>query len=227
MKFQAIDAQLELMAWRDAQLAAISLQLEDAYPVLLDELTEEVDRANILHLVRSTIALETVAEKAIQNWGATQLEVAIKRAEAELDHAILQLPGRVDNLDQEVWDQVSTVLPAIAGVGLIGASVAAIPTVASFATVSTSVLAFWGTASISWPLFALGAVGIGLATLIGSQSLKSAEGNARKNLCRRLHREAGRQVFGIGEKTGSRCMLNDIQAAVVQAGLHRIQGAVS
>jgi hypothetical protein len=225
LSFQAIAAQLEFLAWRDAQLAAISLQLEEALPVLINELTEQVERANIVNLVRTTIALKSSAETIIQRWGAGQLVKALGRAEAELDQTLLQLPGKV-NLDSDVWEQVTKALPAIAGVGLIGASLAAIPTVISFATVSTSVLAFWGTSAISWPLFVLGAAGIGVATLTGSQSLKFAKDKARRKLCLRLHREAGRQVFGIGEKPGARCMLSDIQAAIIQAGRNRIQGAI-
>ena len=225
MNYQAIAAQLEFLAWRDAQLAAISSQLEEALPALLDELAEQVESASIVNLVRSTIALKSSAEATIQRWGADQLVKALGRAEADLDQTLLQLPGKV-NLDNDVWEQVTKALPAIAGVGLIGASLAAIPTVISFATVSTSFLAFWGTSAISWPLFALGAAGIGVATLTGSQSLKFAKDKARQKLCLRLHREAGRQVFGIGEKPGARCMLSDIQAAIVQAGRNRIQGAI-
>ena len=225
MNFQAIAAQLEFLAWRDAQLAAISSQLEEALPALLDDLAEQVESASVVNLVRSTIALKSSAEAIIQRWGADQFVKALGRAEAELDQTLLQLPGKV-NLDSDVWEQVTKALPAIAGVGLIGASLAAIPTVISFATVSTSVLAFWGTSAISWPLFALGAAGIGVATLTGSQSLKFAKDKARRKLCLRLHREAGRQVFGIGEKPGARCMLSDIQAAIVQAGRNRIQGAI-
>lgn len=225
MNFQAIAAQLEFLAWRDAQLAAISSQLEEALPALLDELAEQVESASVVNLVRSTISLKSSAEAIIQRWGADQLVKALGRAEADLDQTLLQLPGKV-NLDNDVWEQVTKALPAIAGVGLIGASLAAIPTVISFATVSTSVLAFWGTSAISWPLFALGAAGIGVATLTGSQSLKFAKDKARRKLCLRLHREAGRQVFGIGEKPGARCMLSDIQAAIVQAGRNRIQGAI-
>ena len=225
MNFPAIAAQLEFLAWRDAQLAAISSQLEEALPALLDELAEQVESASVVNLVRSTIALKSSAEAIIQRWGADQFVKALGRAEAELDQTLLQLPGKV-NLDSDVWEQVTKALPAIAGVGLIGASLAAIPTVISFATVSTSVLAFWGTAAISWPLFALGAAGIGVATLTGSQSLKFAKDKARQKLCLRLHREAGRQVFGIGGKPGARCMLSDIQAAIVQAGRNRFQGAI-
>ena len=183
-----------------------------------------MERASIVNLVRSTIALKSSSEAIMQRWGVDQLATSLSRAEAALDQTILQLPGKV-NLDSDVWEQVTKALPAIAGVGLIGASLAAIPTVISFATVSTSVLAFWGTSAISWPLFALGAAGLSVAALTGSQSLKFAKDKARGKLCGRLHREAGRQVFGIGEKPGARCMLSDIQAGIIQSGRNRIQGA--
>ena len=113
------------------------------------------DKTSIVNLVRSTLALKSSTEAIIQRWGAEQLDAASSRAEAELEDALLQLPGGL-NLDSDIWEQGSKALPVIAGVGLIAASVAAIPTVISFATVSTSFLAFWGTATISWPLFALG-----------------------------------------------------------------------
>jgi hypothetical protein len=223
LKFQAIAAQLEFLAWRDAQLAAISLRLEDAFPALLDDLSAQVERASLVDLMRSTLSLKSSTEAIIQRWGTEQLNAASSLAEAELEDALLQLPGGM-NLDSDIWEQGSKALPAIAGVGLIAASVAAIPTVISFATVSTSFLAFWGTSAISWPLLALGAAGIGIATIAGSQSLKSAEARARRKLCNRVHKEAGRQVFGIGGKLGARCMLSDIQATVVKAGQNHIQG---
>lgn len=229
MQFQAIDAQLEFLAWRDTQLAEISLQLENSFPSLLDDLTSQVERAGRFNLIRSSVSLKSSTEAAIQLWAANELNVALSRAEAELDQVILQLPSRV-NLDTDVWVQLTNALPALAGVGLIGASVAAIPAVISFATIvtpATSFLIFWGaaaTSTISWPLFALGAAGIGVATIAGSQSLEAAENRARRKLCSRIHKEASRQVFGIGEEPGARCILSDIQAAVVKAGQNRIQG---
>lgn len=228
MKINAIDAQLEFLAWRDAQLAEISLQLEEAFPDLLDELSTHIELAGVVDLVRSTLALKSSTEAIIQRWGAEQLDAASSRAEAELEDVLLQLPGGL-NLDSDIWEQGSKALPAIAGAGLIAASVAAIPAVFSFATTVTPATGFLifgsaATVTLSWPLIALGATGIGVATLAGSQSLKSAETRARKKLFGRVHKEAGRQVFGIGEKPGARCILSDIQAAVVKAGQNRIQG---
>lgn len=226
MHFQALAAQLDFLAWRDTQLMAISEQVEEAYPELLAALTARVGEAGRMNLMKSTFALRMVAEGTIKEWSRKQLELACSRAEAELDQTILELPGGLD-IDSDTREQFVKAAPAIAGVGLIVGSVAAIPTVVSFATVSTSVLAIWSTATISWPLFALGAAGVGLAVLTGSKSLRVAEKKARALLLNRMHREAARQVFGIGAKSGQRCILNDIQAVVVQAGQNRILGVNS
>ena len=226
MHFQALAAQLDFLAWRDTQLTAISEQVEEAYPELLAALAARVDDAGRMNLMKSTFALKMVAEGTIKEWSRKQLEKASSRAEAELDQTILELPGGLD-IDSDIREQIVKAAPAIAGVGLIVGSVAAIPTVVSFATVTTSVLAIWSTATISWPLFALGAAGVGLAALAGSKSLRVAEKKARALLLRRMHREAARQVFGIDAKTGQRCILNDIQAVVVQAGQNRILGVNS
>jgi hypothetical protein len=221
LEFQAIAPQLEFLAWRDTQLAAASLQVEEAFPDLLEQLALQVEQATIIDLVRSTLSLKKSAGDVIKTWGVTQMEDALRRAEAELDRTIQHMPDDL-NLDADAWDHFTKALPALAGVGLVGMSVAAIPTVVSFATVSTSIFAFWGTATISWPLFAVGAVGIGLASLTGSQSLKLAQTKARERLRNRLDCEAARQVFGIGQKPDARCILNDIQAAIIQAGQNRI-----
>lgn len=224
MKFQAIAVQLEFLAWRDAQLSAISLQLENAFPALLGELSRKVEEAGVLDLAWSTVSVGSATEALIQKWGADQLEVSMHRAEIELTEALTQIPGGL-NLDSDIWQQVSKAVPAIAGVSLIAASVAAIPTVVSFATVSTSFLAFWGTAGISLPLLAFGSLGLGIAALAGSKTLQYADAGARSSLTLRIHAEASRRVFGISEAPGARCVLSDIQAAVVQAGQNRIKGA--
>ena len=225
MRFGNSVAQLEFLAWRDAQMTAISEQLEAAFPSLLLKLKEHAESAGRMDLAWSSVSLRGAVEDLIRGWASEQLKVALSRAEAELDQALLELPSQM-NIEGDVWEQLSSAAPAIAGVGLIAASPAAIPTVVSFATVGTSIFAFWGTAAISWPLFAVGAAGIGIAALTGSQSLRLAEENARASLANRLQVEAARQVFGIGEPIGCRSILSDIQAAVIQAGQNRISGAV-
>lgn len=203
-------------------MIAISCQLEGDFPLLLDELAVEMEQLSSLELASSTFLLTSSVEKLIKRWADRQLSKALERAEADLDETILQLPEAVC-IDGDAWHQVVNALPAIAGVGLIGASVAAIPTVISFATVGTGIFAIWSTAVISWPLFALGATVIGVASYSGSETLRYAYDNARERLGERICREAERQVFGLGQSSGSRCYLSDIQAFVIQAGQKRIE----
>lgn len=217
----ALQAQLDFLAWRDAQMEAISEQFEDALPELIQELREKVEGADVKTLAWSSLHFKEAASAEIAQWSAQQTKIALERAEAELEDTLSHLPGDLD-LRFSVQEQLTEAAPAIAGVGLIALSVAAIPTVVSFATVSTSILAFWGTAAVSWPLFAVGAVGIGVATLLGSHSLSWAQQKARANLWERLEAEVGRKILGIGQHPSGRCLLNDVQAAVVQAGLNRI-----
>jgi hypothetical protein len=173
--------------------------------------------------VRSTINLKSSIEKTIRMWGTKQMEAALSRAQTELESTVLQLPDEL-RLDGDTWEQVLKALPAFAGVGFLGASIAAVPTVLSLATVGTSVFIFWAAAPIISPLFVIGVMGVFLTALLGSRSLKFAHDRARTKLILRLRREAERQVFGIGQKSGTRCMLSDIQAAVVRAGQNQIQG---
>jgi hypothetical protein len=78
---------------------------------------------------------------------------------------------------------------------------------------------------VSWPLFALGATGLATASFAGSTVLARAAVRARVSLKRRLGRMAARAVFGSGLAPDARCLHNDLQALVVQAGHNRVQEA--
>lgn len=223
MNLQAIAAELEFLAWRDAQLREISLQLEAAFPALLDDLERQVNDAPTSDLVFSRSLLGSKAESLIKDWSARQLTAALARAEVELEHTLRKLPDPL-SLDPASREQVIAALPVLAGVGLIGASLAAVPPLISFARVGATALTFLATGTISWPLLVLGAIGTGVTALAGRQALKFAHDEARSRLCMRFQRAAQRQVFGIGRKPDERCTLSDIQAAVLQAGRRRIQG---
>ncbi len=196
------------------------------------QLTSQIEKASVFNLVRASLALKSSAKEPIERWGAAPMEIALRRAEAELDQTLQQLPGDI-HLDVRTRDQVTKALPAIAGVSLIGASVAAIPAVLTFTTAVpasrglqilriTSIVPFVSVAAV--PVLAFGAVGIGVAALAGSQSLEFAREKARAKLRDRLHSEAERQIFGIGQKPSVRCILSDIQAAVAKAGQNKIEG---
>lgn len=212
---------MDFLAWRDAQMLAISTQLEDALPALMKKLSEQVEAADVLTLFKTAAPFKIKVSKTLRDWKDAQAQIALVRAEAALDSTLAAMSDEISTTS-DVWDTLAKAIPAAAGVGLIAASLAAIPTVVSFATLTTSTFAIFSTATISWPLFALGTLVVGMAAALGSTSLVKAQDKARARLKMRVIREAERAILGIGQKPGARCLLNDIQAAVLLAGQNRI-----
>ena len=222
MSFQDVALQIEVMAWRDNALTAISDQLEKNFPALVDDLTAQVDQLSISDLTSSAVSLTSTTEKMIEDWYAKQMQEACHHAKQELEKTLQNFSGEL-SLARNTWDQLSSALPAALGVGLIGDSVPAIPTVISLATVGSSVLAFWATSTISLPLLAVGMAGIGITSAVGAGTLKYAEGKARDFLKSKLTQESAQLVFGISENPKYRSVLHKIQAIVVQQGQERIK----
>lgn len=218
---QSLFAKLDFLAWRDTQMLAISSQLEDALPELIADLSNQVDAADALTLFKTAAPFKNKVSQRLRDWKDAQAQIALLRAETALDCTVAAMSDEVGVLS-EVWETVAKTIPAAAGVGLIAASMAAIPTVVSFATVTTSTFAIFSTATVSWPLFAVGTLIIGSTAALGSTALVKAQDKARARLKTQIISRIEREVLGIGLKPGARCLLNDIQAAVVLAGQNRI-----
>lgn len=220
----AIHTSLEVLIWRDEQMAAISEQLEDAFPALLAELDHLADEGSLMSVAIATVGVYTAAGAAIKAWSEEQSRIAVARAETELEHTLTSLSADFA-AGSSAWDSAATAIPAVAGVGILAGSLAAIPTVISFATITTSSFAFFATSTVSWPLFAVGAAALAIASYTGSSALSHAASQARASFKRRLHDAAARAVFGTGLALDARCLHNDLQALVVTAGRNRLQEA--
>lgn len=152
-----IFARMELMNWRDEQLERISLQFEDNYPTLVGRIDAKIDEAGTLGLAWSEAQLGKDISAICSEWAQEQARLALERTEA----ALAEFQAKLDlefSLDPGVTERLFAMAPALASAGLAAASIAAVPTVISFATISTSVLAFVGVSYVSWPLFTVGAV---------------------------------------------------------------------
>ena len=218
---QNLFAKLDFLAWRDAQMLVISTQLEDALPDLIAQLSKQVDTADILTLFKTAAPFKNKISGQLRDWKAAQAHIALARAETALDTTLAAMSDEI-GVTSDVWETLAKAAPAAAGVGLIAASMAAIPTVASFATITTSTFAIFSTATISWPLFAVGTLIIGSTAALGSTALVKAQDKARARLKSQITSRTEREVLGVGLKPGARCLLNDIQAAVLLAGQNRI-----
>ncbi|MHA3977260.1 hypothetical protein ACW9UR_06190 [Halovulum sp. GXIMD14794] len=83
-------------------------------------------------------------------------------------------------------------------------------------------LGFFAASSISLPVLAAGAVGVGALAYTGSTVLNRAVEGARDRLKTRVIVATERQVMGYGLPPGDRCVLTDIQALIVATAEKRI-----
>lgn len=212
MDLSETQAHIDFLDWRDAQLEAICLQLEDAYPLLLAQLSKRIDQATHLDLVRSSLRLQKDIGAIVRAWSKEQAHLALQRTKAAFEEFTLDA-----NLDQNLRDQLRAALPALAGTGLAALSLAAIPTVISFATVTSSTLAIFTTTAVSWPLFVLGTAGLAVTAFVSRGLIDRGVAGLRVTLHRRAQTLAASTVFGLGAQPGQRNVLEDIQALALKA----------
>lgn len=208
-----VETCLKLVDWRNAQLEAITAQLEGAYPKLVEAIDKHVAELSILEVGWAHFDPKKLAEELIAPWAEAQSSAAISRAEESLSELISSLPH-----ESGIAGHVQSALPAVAGVGMLAASVLALPTVVSFATVTTTSFLVFSTSAVSIPLLLVGGTVLAGLSFAGVKAVDHANESVRSNLVERLTSVACSAIFGYGLAAESRCLLNDLQAAVLKAG---------
>ena len=99
---------------------------------------------------------------------------------------------------------------------MIGASLAAVPALVAYATITTTTLLVFTTTSISWPILGIGAVVLGGTALAGGKSIDRTISKRREALAASLEALADENVLGIGKAPNADCILSRIQAAVLR-----------
>ena len=222
MSSTAFALQFEILNWRDAQMEAVSRQLEDAFPTLEVALAKAADEAGWSDLARNLLGPRKTLEPILREWRRQQAEIAFGRAEAGFDAMIAELPDDL-RVELTLADGAASTWPAIAGAGAITASLAAIPTVISFATVPTTLLGIAVGTTVSAPVLFVGVAGLSVAGILGWKGVEAAGGRLRSRFRQRMREAAARDVFGIGAAENGRCLLSDLQAAILKAGETRMQ----
>jgi hypothetical protein len=217
----AIEAQIRLIDWRNTQLALITDQLEGAFPELQKAIDDYVSRHFPCGKVAGTHASPRKAVvDLVEPWAKTQSTEAAERAKAQLDEILADVPS-----NPETAKLAASLLPALAGLGMIASSVAALPALVTFATVSSTSFFLVTTSAVSVPLLLMGGSALAVLSLTGSKAVSATAQKSRAHLGQRLKSLALSVVFGIGLEPGARCLLNDIQASVLNAGETAVQGA--
>ncbi len=215
-------AEMQFLVWRDAQMAAITRQLQREFPELLGRLEQLIADTDMWQILRSSAGFKANVSGLIDSWQQEQLVRAMSRAEGALENAIALAP-MVRRSSADTWGGASDVVAEVAKGGILAASLASVPAVISFATVSGGgLLGFFAATTLLWPVLIVGLAGVAGAALLG---VRTVDGLAklRTRAAENLAKEAARTIFGIGQKPGATSILSNIQAAVLQAGINRLK----
>lgn len=213
-----METQLGLLDWRNGQLEAITDQLEAAFPVLAAVIVARISAMNSFEVGRAHLNPRPLAESLIGPWAEAQSLIAVRRAEKSLSSLISSL-----KLDGGIGAHLSAALPALAGVGMLAASVIALPAIVSYATITTTSFLVFSTSAISLPLLLAGGTVLAGLSFAGVKAFDHAKGKMRAHLAARVQGLALAAIFGHGLAPDARCLLNDLQAAVLKAGQTRLE----
>lgn len=216
-----VETNIRLIDWRNDQLEAITDQLEDAFPSLAVAIANHVAGLSTFEVGKGHMNPKRIAEELIAPWAEEQSSLAINRAEASLSDLISKLPH-----DNGLESHLKSALPAIAGVGMLAASVLGLPAIVSFATVTTSSFLVFSTSAVSVPLLLAGGTVLAGMSFAGVKVVDHAKDKMRANLIARVQTIALSAVFGYGLAPEARCLLNDLQATVLKAGETELEAFV-
>ncbi|PSK80830.1 hypothetical protein CLV79_11917 [Limimaricola soesokkakensis] len=204
--------ELELIRWRQARFERITECVEDALPALMTKIESTVASMSSIAVGTAQISPDNLWKTLFEPWAR---QVAT-RVEAEMDEEIGVLAASLSEKGTS-QDVLRVALPALAGVGVLAASLAAIPSVMSIATVTTTSFFFFTTTTISWPVLAVGGAGIAVASFTGSRLVDWLSDQNRAHLEARLQCRARIAALGHGLASGERSLVTDLQAATLRS----------
>lgn len=222
MTLEEAQAALALWKWREAQLIEISEQVENAFPSLEDRIREAIAERGIAKAAIISLGFRNKLQELIDQWATEQTQIAMMRAEAELDETIAEIEDHLD-LGSDLKHTLASAAPMLVGTGLLAGALAAVPVAIAFGVQTTTVLFVLSTSTVSIPVIAAGAIGAGLLATSGVAVLGRSTASVKVRLERKCLSAARQKVFGKTGNPEEKCILNSIQAMVLRAGETRLK----
>ena len=220
-EIDSIDAQLKFINWRNTEFAAITTQLETSFPRLIQAIDNYVEGLSGLKVPIAHARLKKMADEMVREWAVIELQTAKHRAQSSLEEMLSSIPD-----EPEIAEQLKAGLFFAAGPALTAASFLALPSVLTFATVTTTSFFVFSTSSISFPLLALGGGVLVAANLASWTVFGKLNTQARIKLRQRLVNYASKTVFGLGMLSDAPYLVNEMQAAILKSGQHELKEAL-
>ena len=207
-----VTVELDLIRWRQAQFESITGHVEDALPRLMSDIENAVTSMSSFAAVKAQTSPDPLWKDLFEPWA----QGVARRVEADLEQEIDALTASLAAKGTS-QDALRSALPSLAGVGVLAASLSAIPYVVSLATVTTTSFLFISSTTFSWPIFAVGGAGLAVATFTGSKVVDRLGRRNRAYLSTRLQRRARTAALGYGLASGERCLVTDLQAFTLRS----------
>lgn len=201
-----------MIRWKQERFERITEQVENALPDLMAEIERTVASISSIAASKAQVSPDRLWKELFEPW-AKQTAGCV---EAEMDNEIGALVSALSEKGTR-QDALRVALPALAGAGVLAASLAATTTVISLATVTTTSFFIFTTTAISWPVLAVGGAGIALATLTGGRIVDRLSDRNRRHLVVRLQGRARIAALGHGLVPGERCLVTDLQAITLRS----------
>lgn len=214
-----VEAEFALVDWRNRELEAVTAQITAALPALMALIESHVAQMGTFAVGRAHLYPKSLTEELLAPWIAQQSAIAASRAKEGLAELTESLPT-----GWEIGGHLQSALPAAAGAGLLAASVIGLPTVVSYATITTTSLFFFTTSSLSLPVLLAGGTVLAGLSFAGVRTMDHAMDKTRRHLVQRVQAAALAAVTGYGLPPDARTLITDLQAAALDAGQALLAG---
>lgn len=204
-------SELKMIRWRQARFEEITLVVEDALPELLANIEKTVASMTTIRASKAQVFPDGLWKELFEPWALQTASLVEAQMEKEIQELVASASEGGD-LEQAL----RVARPGLTGVGVLAASLAAIPAVISIATVSTTSFFVFTTSCISWPILAVGGVGLAVTTFAGGSGVKWLGDKNRLHLVKRLQQRARTAALGYGRSLGERSLVTDLQAATLR-----------
>ncbi|MEX5565133.1 hypothetical protein SM764_17065 [Pseudophaeobacter sp. 1A16562] len=204
-------AELEMIRWKQARFEEITQVVENALPELMADIEETVISMSTLTASKAQVFPDGPWKDLFEPWA----KKTARLVEAQMEKEIGELAASSSEKGT-LGEALRVARPALAGAGVLAASLAAIPSVVSLATITTTSFFVLSTTTISWPIIAVGGAGLAVTSFAGSKGVKWLEDKNRVRLVNRLQGRALTATLGHGLAPGERSLVTDLQAATLR-----------
>lgn len=204
-------SELKMIRWKQARFEEITIVIEDALPELMANIEATVASMPTIRASKAQVFSDGLWKELFEPWAKQTASLVEAQMEEEIGELVTSTSEK-----GSLGEALRVARPALAGAGVLAASLAAIPAVISLATVSTTSFLVFTTASISWPIVAVGGAGLAVATFTGGSGVKWLVNKNRSHLVNRLQGRALTAALGYGLASGKRSLVADLQAATLR-----------